>query len=253
MKIDAKIISLVDVLSDIYTTLCTANDPSSPEERIPIGFSSRGIFLIKIKPFLMRIAYYTRCSEESLILSLIYVDRLIAQNCKFMVTSDNVHKVILTSVLVAVKFYDDYHQKNGFFGKVGCVSKQEMKKLERIFSFKIKFDLFVNKNLYNFYRRGLDQAILEKQNRISESSLKSTKESDHVQEFESKQVTDNLTETMIKAQNLQCTKPFSFLKYFESRRRGVAISKMLSAQEQKNYLEICSGYYLSYVPISCCG
>jgi len=200
--------------------------------------------LTKIKPYFMRIAYYTRCSEESLITSLIYIDRLI-DHCKLTVTPHNVHKLILTSVLVAVKFCDDDHHKNAYFGKVGCVSNKEMKSLERIFLFKIKFDLCVTNNVYNFYRRGLDQAILKERDRISNSSLNLPKKGLHVQEFDNNQATDNLTVNMKKAQIPPCTKPFSFL--------NAVTHKMWNAPGNKNYYEICSGCYIEYVPVQCCG
>lgn len=175
-----------------------------------------------------------------MILSFIYINRLVSKNYKFMLTSDNVHKMILTSVLVAAKFYDDHHHRNGFFGKVGGVSKKEMKMLEMEFLQKIKFELFVDKNLYDEYRRNIDQAILVKHYQKSRYSCKSTEGAFRVQAFGSKQVNESLSVSMRKSQNSQCTKYFSPMNCYESRRRNTVIPRRLNVRDQRNDFETCT-------------
>jgi len=172
-----------------------------------------------------------------LILSFIYINRLVSKNYKFMLTSDNVHKMILTSVLVAAKFYDDHHHRNGYFGKVGGVSKKEMKMLEMIFLQKIKFELSVDKNLYDKYRRNIDQGILVKQYQKSQYSCKSTQGAFRVQAFGSKQINESLSVSMRKSQNTQCTKYFSQLNRYESRRRNVVFPRKLNVRDQRKDFE----------------
>jgi len=111
---------------------------------------------IKLKCYLKRIAKFTGCSEESLIFSLIYIDRLIISgNSRFIVTSLNVHRMLLASVLVAVKFYDDQYFNNKFFSKVGGISVDELNVLETEFLFLINFNLFVDVDLYELYHKRL--------------------------------------------------------------------------------------------------
>jgi len=66
-----------------------------------------------------------------------------------------VHRLILTSILVAVKFFDDKYYSNAFFGKVGGVSSKEVNRLEISFLRGIQFHLFVDTNVYKQYNECL--------------------------------------------------------------------------------------------------
>jgi len=150
---------LVAALSNILKRLSWQNDVICEFENIHSSFCSPGVFPLTIKQYIMRIAFYTGCSEESLIFSFIYIDRLGAWDSRFMVTSYNVHRLVLTSVLVAAKFHDDIHFKNSYWANVGGISFKEMNRLEVIFLHELKFDLRVGKTLYDWYRKCFDQAI----------------------------------------------------------------------------------------------
>lgn len=69
-----------------------------------------------------RISKYSGCSEECFILSLIYIDRLINQNQNLIVNSLCVHRLIITSLMLAAKFFDDQYFNNAYYGKVGGVN-----------------------------------------------------------------------------------------------------------------------------------
>lgn len=72
-----------------------------------------------------------------------------------MVIWHNVHRLILTSILVAVKFFDDKYYSNAFFSKVGGVSSKELNRLEISFLSGIQFHLFVGINVYRQYNECL--------------------------------------------------------------------------------------------------
>ena len=61
---------------------------------------------ISVKDYLNRIFKYASCSYECFVLALIYIDRVIQRN-SFVVNSLNVHRVVITSVMLAAKFFDD--------------------------------------------------------------------------------------------------------------------------------------------------
>ena len=67
-----------------------------------------------------RIHKYASCSKECFILALIYIDRLIQRN-NFLLTELNVHRVVITAVLLAAKFFDDAYYNNAYYAKVGGV------------------------------------------------------------------------------------------------------------------------------------
>jgi len=183
---------LLEVLSYVFTRLIKRNNPlSSRDERSSSSFYSSAVCPMKIKPFLMRIAYYTRCSNESLVLSLIYIDRLITNNDEHMMTSHSFQRLVITSILIAIKFYDDVFYKNSFYGKVGGVSCKELNRLEMQFLLEIKFDLFVEERVYTRYRNCLQNAVLDERLSTSKSCKKKTNRSHPVQAFGSKLASDN--------------------------------------------------------------
>lgn len=98
-------------------------------------------FLIPFPPH-HSIHKYASCSKECFILALIYIDRLIQRN-NFLLTELNVHRVVITAVLLAAKFFDDAYYNNAYYAKVGGVLVEEMNNLECQFLFKIDFSLRV--------------------------------------------------------------------------------------------------------------
>lgn len=83
-------------------------------------------------------------------LALVYIDRLIVKG-GFELTSLNVHRVIITSVLLAAKFFDDTYYNNAYFAKVGGVPCNEVNALELEMLFFIGFHLHVPTALYEKY------------------------------------------------------------------------------------------------------
>jgi len=109
---------------------------------------------IGISQYLERIHKYASCSTECFILALIYIDRLIQGN-NFLLTELNVHRVAITSILLAAKFFDDAYYNNAYYAKVGGVLVSEMNRLEVEFLFRINFSLHVSPELYNKYHAEL--------------------------------------------------------------------------------------------------
>jgi hypothetical protein len=85
------------------------------------------------------------------VLALIYIDRLIQRN-NFLLTELNVHRVVITSVLLAAKFFDDAYYNNAYYAKVGGVLTSEMNGLEVDFLFRINFSLHVTSDVFEKYR-----------------------------------------------------------------------------------------------------
>jgi len=97
---------------------------------------------------------YASCSKECFILALIYIDRLIQKN-NFLLTELNVHRVVITAVLLAAKFFDDAYYNNAYYAKVGGVLVSEMNALECEFLFKIDFSLRVVPEVFEKYKAEL--------------------------------------------------------------------------------------------------
>ena len=115
---------------------------------------------ISIKDYLDRIQKYASCSSECFVLALVYIDRLI-QQADFTVSSLNIHRVIITSVMLAAKFFDDMYFNNSYYAKIGGVPCSEINALELEFLFLINFTLYVEPDSYNKYYSELrNHAIL---------------------------------------------------------------------------------------------
>lgn len=109
---------------------------------------------IGVLQYLERIHKYASCSTECFILALIYIDRLIQRN-NFLLTELNVHRVVITSILLAAKFFDDAYYNNAYYAKVGGVLVSEMNSLEVEFLFRINFSLHVTPDLFHKYHAEL--------------------------------------------------------------------------------------------------
>ena len=101
-----------------------------------------------------RIHKYASCSTECFILALIYIDRLIQRN-SFVLSELNVHRVVITAVLLAAKFFDDAYYNNAYYAKVGGVHVSEMNSLEVDFLFRINFSLHVSPEVFHKYNAEL--------------------------------------------------------------------------------------------------
>eukprot|EP00742_Colponemidia_sp_Colp-10_P005473 GILJ01005848.1.p1 GENE.GILJ01005848.1~~GILJ01005848.1.p1 ORF type:complete len:180 (+),score=23.07 GILJ01005848.1:84-623(+) len=85
---------------------------------------------ISLHSYAVRLGQYMGCTREVFILAAVYIERLIACNPEFMLTSANVHRVLLAAVVVAAKFHDDQFFNNAFYAKVGGVTLKELNGLE---------------------------------------------------------------------------------------------------------------------------
>ena len=145
--------SIARVLSTVLGKLVVANDTRAQQtgEAPPITkFHALRAPSISIYDYVERIFKYAACSSECFVLALIYVDRII-QRQGFVINSLNVHRVVITSIMLAAKFFDDHYFKNGFYAKVGGVPCNEMNSLEVEFLFLLNFSLHVPPETYKKY------------------------------------------------------------------------------------------------------
>jgi hypothetical protein len=105
---------------------------------------------ISIYDYLDRIQKYLNVNNSTLILSLIYIDRI----CKekgIKLRKNNIHRILFTSIVISIKYNEDTFFKNSFYAKVGGISVKELTKLENAFLKLIEFKLFVADDLFQKY------------------------------------------------------------------------------------------------------
>eukprot|EP00878_Enallax_costatus_P003590 GHUV01003804.1.p1 GENE.GHUV01003804.1~~GHUV01003804.1.p1 ORF type:complete len:202 (+),score=44.53 GHUV01003804.1:288-893(+) len=77
---------------------------------------------ISIEAYLVRIAKYAKCSPACFVHSMVHMLKLAQQDASFAPTRLNVHRLLLTGVLISAKFLDDRYFNNAFYAKVCCSS-----------------------------------------------------------------------------------------------------------------------------------
>eukprot|EP00501_MAST-03F_sp_TOSAG23-6_P001671 GSMAST32.ASY1.ANO1.1741.1 assembled CDS len=151
--------AIVQVLADVLQKLVAANDNvhhfiyflyQQGDTGKVTKFHALRLPSINISDYLRRIAKYASCSAECFVLALVYIDRLIQRN-NFIICSLNIHRVIITSVMLAAKFFDDHYYNNAYYAKIGGVPCDEMNSLEIEYLFLINFSLFVSPSSYSKY------------------------------------------------------------------------------------------------------
>lgn len=147
-------ICFIQVLSCVLGRLVMTNDANPDSNTVLTKFHALRAPNISIKDYLERIYKYSACSPECFILALVYIDRLIARN-GIALNSLNVHRIIITMVMLAAKFFDDLYFNNKFFARVGGVPRAELDALELEALFAINFSLHVPTEVFEKYHSEL--------------------------------------------------------------------------------------------------
>ncbi|KAJ4462760.1 putative cyclin-dependent protein [Paratrimastix pyriformis] len=148
-------VDIYRVLAGVLTKLVMRNDAMAQGRSAPIEPSPFNALTppeISIEEYLGRLLKYMACSEACTILALIYIDRVIQfNNQSFVLTSLNIHRLLITSMVVAAKFFDDRYYTNLYYAQVGGISVAELNTMELDFLFLINFSLHVSEDHYRRY------------------------------------------------------------------------------------------------------
>ncbi|CAH2055033.1 unnamed protein product [Thlaspi arvense] len=99
-----------------------------------------------------RLHRYARCSPACFVAAFAYIlrylERPVATSINRRLTSLNVHRLLITSLLVAAKFLERKCYNNAYYAKIGGVSTEEMNRLERTFLFDLDFRLNITREMF---------------------------------------------------------------------------------------------------------
>ncbi|KAE8725707.1 Cyclin-U1-1 [Hibiscus syriacus] len=115
---------------------------------------------ISIPKYLERIYKYTDCSPSCFVVAYVYIDRLLHKHPDSLVVSMNVHRLLVTSIMVASKMNDDLHYNNAFYARVGGVSNAEVNRLELELLFLLDFGVTVSSPVFKSYCFHLEKEML---------------------------------------------------------------------------------------------
>jgi len=145
----------VESLADVLNRLCLQNESRQVINTPMTKFRALRLPKITISAYIRRIVFYSNCSEECFVIALIYIERLVGRNKNFFINEFNVHRLILTSVMLAAKYYDDNHFDNAYYSRVGGLSCKEINELERELLLMINFNVHVENELFTAWNKCL--------------------------------------------------------------------------------------------------
>ncbi|GIX64554.1 cyclin2 related protein [Babesia caballi] len=149
--------TFVKMLSNVLVRIVSENES---KQGIVTRFNSMVAPPISVSDYVARIARHVRCSNECFVLALVYIERITRMHDNFVVSILNVHRLVITAVMLAAKFSDDVYYSNKFYAQVGGVSVSEINLLEAQFLRMLNFQLYVSTIEYESYRMGVEKANL---------------------------------------------------------------------------------------------
>ncbi|KAF8048586.1 hypothetical protein N665_2468s0003 [Sinapis alba] len=132
--------------------------PSEFQHSAVTVFDGRSPPEITISQYLDRIFNYSRCSPSCFVVAYIYIHQFLDVT-RAHLTPLNVHRLLVTSVMLAAKVFDDRYYNNAYYARVGGVSTKELNRLEMKLLFALDFKLQVDPLTFHSHC-----CLLEKQN-----------------------------------------------------------------------------------------
>ena len=146
---------------DVKFTNCLlamlAKNKNDKDYYTKIKSNQDGHFTFKKKPsislldYLRRIIKYLQIEYSTLIIALIYIDRLCKE--KVYLSEYNIHSIMVISIYMAYFYNEDIIYDNNYLASVSGISKNEMITLEDDFLDLIEFKLFVSQEIFEQYKK----------------------------------------------------------------------------------------------------
>jgi hypothetical protein len=119
-------------------------------------FSANLIPSISIEDYLLRIQTYANIEKSTLIISLIFIDKL-CHTADVTLTHYNIHRILFTAVLISIKYNEDSFFDNQYYSEIAGVKIKELKLLEYTFVSMVDFNFYVSNEIYQKYLEYLDE------------------------------------------------------------------------------------------------
>ncbi|WCJ22933.1 cyclin p3 1 [Euphorbia peplus] len=112
-----------------------------------------------IQSYLERIFRYTKAGPSVYVVAYVYIDRFCQANPGFRINARNVHRLLITTIMVASKYVEDMNYRNSYYARVGGLTKIELNRLEVEFLFLMGFKLHVNVSVFESYCCHLEREV----------------------------------------------------------------------------------------------
>jgi len=155
---------VIDIVADILEEIVKDNEKNnenesnisdSNESAIISVFTSNKTPQISIKKYLTRIMKYSKPETSTVIICLIYIDK-ICENSTLQLSIFNIHRIILSCMILALKYNEDDYYSNKYYAKVGGISLKELNELEYNIMVLLQFNFFIDDITYEKYQAQLN-------------------------------------------------------------------------------------------------
>lgn len=126
------------------------------ERQKKMSFHSKTPASVSLPEYIERILKYSHIEESTLIIALIYIDRLCDRQ-NVILSDNNIHRIVFTAIILATKYNEDDFYSNSYYSKVGGIVVEELNVLEFEFAKLIKYTLFVKEDIFDKYKVYLAQ------------------------------------------------------------------------------------------------
>eukprot|EP01062_Namystynia_karyoxenos_P082136 TRINITY_DN9193_c0_g1_i1.p1 TRINITY_DN9193_c0_g1~~TRINITY_DN9193_c0_g1_i1.p1 ORF type:complete len:255 (+),score=50.62 TRINITY_DN9193_c0_g1_i1:81-767(+) len=134
---------------------CAHGDATRTSTTSHTVFDSVAVASFTPRDYLARLVQWGRfTSEKGLLLAAIYVRRM-REMSGLALTSFNVHRILITALVIMVKYNSDVHYCNTWYARVGGIPLAEMNQMEAAFLQAMNWECGVSIAEYSEFRQSL--------------------------------------------------------------------------------------------------
>ncbi|XP_010524404.1 PREDICTED: cyclin-U2-2 [Tarenaya hassleriana] len=122
-------------------------------------FDCREVPDMTIQSYLERIFRYTKAGPSVYVVAYVYIDRFCQTNPGFRISPRNVHRLLITTIMVSSKYVEDMNYRNSYMAKVGGLETEDLNRMEVEFLFLMGFKLHVNVSVFESYCCHLEREV----------------------------------------------------------------------------------------------
>ena len=152
--------NLIKSISSALTMILNENKNLKDYKKIlqaqkKIIFNAKSVPKISIYDYLKRIQTYSYIEKSTLIISLIYIDR-ICQISHLTLTYNNIHRILFAAIIIAIKYNEDSFYDNKYYSEIAGVGLKELNIMENTFVEMCHFKLYIADEIFEKYYKYLN-------------------------------------------------------------------------------------------------
>jgi Cyclin len=137
-------------------SICQKLYGGAPEVRVEhtsplFAFQSATVPVIQIGDYTRRLVRNMRLSQEAVVISIVFIDRVLKVCPGSIFGPFVIHRLLLTSLVLAAKYHDDEIAVNTWYARLGGLEAKELAGLEARFCALLGWTLFVPADTFRTY------------------------------------------------------------------------------------------------------